>query len=82
MNGEEFAYRRLAIAATKNDHLYVWAIDGRKIGKHLYNNGVPAVIEHFTFSTTVRCKPEKLLQSLSEQWSDIVGTVQVFKRKP
>ena len=35
-NGEKIAYRRLAIAATKDDRLYIWMIDGRKIGKHLY----------------------------------------------
>ena len=81
-NGENIAYRRLAIAATKDDHLYLWMIDGRKIGKLLYDDGIPAVLEHFTFSTTVRCKPDKLLQSLSKHSSDIVGAVQIFKRKP
>ena len=81
-NGEKIAYRRLAVAATKDDHLYLWMIDGRKIGKHLYDDGVAAVIEHFTFSTTVRCDSKKLLQSLSEHSTDIVGTVQVFKRQP
>ena len=81
-NGEKIAYRRLAIAAAKDDHLYLWMIDGRKIGNHLFDDGVAAVIEHFTFSTTVRCDSRKLLQSLSEHSSDIVGTVQVFKRKP
>lgn len=81
-NGEKISYRRLAIAATKDDHLYLWMIDGRKIGKHLYDDGVAAVIEHFTFSTTVRCDSDKLLQSLSKHSSDIVGLVQVFKRQP
>ena len=81
-NGKEIMYRRLAIAAAKDDHLYVWMIDGRKIGEHLFDDGVAAVIEHFTFSTTVRCDSKKLLQSLSDHSSDIVGTVQVFKRHP
>ena len=81
-DGDRVAYRRLAIAATQDEHLYLWMIDGRKIGKQLYEDGIPAVIEHFNFSTTVRCKPDKLLQSLSESSLDVVGTVQTFKRQP
>jgi hypothetical protein len=79
---EKIAYRRLAIAAVKGDHLYLWMIDGKKVGEHLYNDGVAAVIEHFTFLSTVRCDPENLLESLSKHSGDIVGSAQVFRRKP
>lgn len=81
-NEDEIAFRRLAIAAVKDDSLFVWMIDGRKIGELLYDDGVAAVIEHFSFSTTVRCDSEKLLESLSKHSGNIVGTAQVFKRKP
>ena len=79
---DKIAYRRLAIAAVKDDHLYLWMIDGKKIAEHLYNDGVATVIEHFAFSTTIRCDPEKLLESMSKHSAAIVGTAQVFRRKP
>ena len=79
---DRIAYRRLAIAAVKDDHLYLWMIDGRKIGEHRYNDGIAAVIEHFTFSTTVRCEPKQLLESLSKHSGEIVGIAQVFRREP
>ena len=75
-------YRRLAIAAVKDDHLFLWMIDGKKIGEQLFNDNIAAVIEHFTFHSTVRCAPKKLLDSLSNSSSEIVGPAQVFKRKP
>jgi len=81
-NDGKIAYRRLAIAAVKDDHLNLWMIDGRKIGEHLYKDEIPAVIEHFTFSSTVRCDSKKLLESLTNHSAEIVGTVQTFKRKP
>ncbi len=74
--------RRLAIAEVKNDHLYLWMIDARKLGDHLYDDGVAAVIEHFTFSSTVRCDPQKLLECVVKHSEDVVGDVQVFRRKP
>ncbi|OYP29939.1 hypothetical protein [Rhodopirellula sp. MGV] len=81
-NNERIVYRRLAIAAVEDDRLYLWMIDGRKIGEHLFDDGVTAVIEHFTFSTTVRCDSTQLLESLSKHSGDIVGGAQVFRRKP
>lgn len=80
-NNEQITYRRLAIAAVKDDQLYLWMINGRKIAEPLFNDGVAAVIEHFTFSTTVRCDPKKLLDSISKNAKDILGDVQTFRRK-
>ena len=74
-------YQRLAVAAVKDDHLYLWTLDGRKIGEHLFNDGITAVIEHFTFSSTVRCDPEKLLNSIAKHSTEMVGDAQVFERK-
>ena len=79
---KDLGYRRLAIAAVKGDYLSLWTIDGRKIGKLLYDNEVAAVIEHSTFSSTVRCDPEKLLKTVADHSSDLVGSAQVFKRLP
>ena len=78
---EEVAYHRLAIAAVKDDMLYLWMIDGRKIGALLYENNVPAVIEHFTFSSTVRCDPEKLLAAVVKNSNAVVGDVLAFRRR-
>ena len=78
---EGISHRRLVIAAVKDDHLYLWTIDGRKVGEQLYQDGVAAVIEHSMFSTSVRCDSQKLIDSLSKYSSKITGTVQVFKRK-
>jgi hypothetical protein len=80
-NNDEILYHRLAIAAVKDDQLFLWMIDGRKIGEPLFNDGVTAVIEHFTFSTSVRCDPKKLLDSISKHAKDILGDLQTFRRK-
>ena len=37
------AYRRLAIAAVIEEKLYLWAIDGRKMAAHLFDDGVTAL---------------------------------------
>ena len=72
--------RRLFVVATKDDHLHIWPIDGHKIGEHLYDDGVSAVIEHATFSSTVRCDPKKLLKSISDHSADILGSPATYKR--
>ena len=80
-DGEKIAFRRLAFAEAKDDHLYLWMIDGRKIGQHLFDDGIAAVVEHFSFSTTVRCESTELLKSLAKHSSKIVGPAQVFRRQ-
>ena len=81
-NDGQVEYHRLAIAAVQDDQLNLWMIDGKKIGEHLYNDDVSAVIEHLAFSSTIRCDSEKLLESLAKHSGEIVGPVQSFKRKP
>lgn len=78
----DVTHRRLAFAKVKENQLTVWLIDGRKVGGHLFDDGVAAVVEHFPYSSTIRCDAEKLLGSLSKHFDDIVGEPQVFFRKP
>lgn len=80
-NNSDITYHRLALAAVKDDYLYLWMIDGRKLGEPLFKDGVTAVLEHFTLSTTVRCEPKQLLDSISKHAEEIVGDVQMFRRK-
>ena len=73
--------RRLAIARATEKRLHVWMIDGRKVGDLLYEEGYGAVIEHDTFSTVVRCKPEQLVSTVRQHSREIVGCVWSFERK-
>ncbi|MEZ6097088.1 MAG: hypothetical protein R3C03_23175 [Pirellulaceae bacterium] len=80
LSGETIEYRRLAIVAVKDGYLCVWMIDGKKIGEYLFNGEVPAVIEHFPFSSSVRCNADKLLATIASHAREVVGNVQVFQR--
>ncbi len=82
MRNDKIEHRRLAISAVIDDRLHLWTIDGRKAGELMYEEGVCAVIEHFTFSTTVRCDPKKLLEFLAKHCAELSGDEQVFRRKP
>jgi hypothetical protein len=82
MDGLFFKGRYLAVAAVQDDRLYLWAIDGRKLGEHLYNSGQAAVIEHFAYHSQVRCPPDKLLETIRAQARGVIGEVQVFHRQP
>ena len=81
-NNGAIPYRRLAIAAVRDDNLYLWMIDGRKLSEPLFKDGASAVIEHFAFSTTVRCEPQSLLDSIARHSDVVIGDVQVFRRRP
>jgi len=78
---EKHVYRRLAIAAVLEDQLHLWTIDGKKIAEHLYEEEVTAVIEHSTFSSSIRCDGKQLLEAIKKHSGEIVGNVQVFERK-
>ena len=81
-SNEGIAYRRLAIAAALDDKLFLWMIDGRLVGEHLYNDGTAAVIEHFAFSSTIRCKSDQLLATIRKHSRAVVGSVQIFVHVP
>ena len=81
-DGLFFKGHYLSVAAVKGDYLYLWSIDGRKLAEHLYNSGHTAVIEHFSYHSTVRCPPEKLLDTIRQHAAEVLGDVQVFQRHP
>ena len=80
-NGKELVARRLALAEVKGDRLYLWSLDRKKIANILYDNEVPAVIEHNSFSSVVRCKPRKLRKVLAENYDQLKSICEVFQRK-
>lgn len=74
-------HRRLAITVVKDDHLYLWPINGRKLAEELYTAKTAAVIEHFQNHSTVRCDSEVLLDTISKHSQKLVDPFQVMKRK-
>ena len=74
-------HRRLAITAVKDDHLYLWPLNGRKLGEQLYSAKTPAVIEHFPSHSTVRCDSKALLDTIGKHSEKLIKPFQVMKRK-
>ena len=74
-------HRRLAITAVKDDHLYLWPINGRKLGEQLYSDKTTAVIEHFPDHSTVRCDPKALLDTIGKHSEKLIDPFQVMQRK-
>lgn len=74
------SYRRIALAAVNDDVLWLWMLDARNLGKHLFDDGHSAVIEHFHFYTTLRCKPEHLLDTIRKHPNAVVAEAERFRR--
>lgn len=73
--------RKLGYFEVRKDELYLWAVDGRKLGVHLFNDGVNAVIEHTGSSSVIRCDQGKLLETLKKHSREMVHPPKRFKRK-
>lgn len=73
--------RKLGYFEVRKDELYIWTVDGRKLGEHLFNDGVNAVIEHTGSSSLIRCDQRKLLETLKKHSREIVHPPKRFKRK-
>jgi len=71
----------LKITAVKEDHLYLWPINGRKLGEQLYSDKTAAVIEHFQNHSTVRCDSQALLDTIGKHTEKLIDPFQVMKRK-
>ena len=71
--GESMIHRRLGIAAVEDEKLYVWLLNGKRLGELLYEDGHGAVIEHHSLWTEVRCKPDHLLKTLREHSGQLIG---------
>jgi hypothetical protein len=80
LDSEKWGDRRILVAKATDDKLFVWSIDGRKLGECLYKSQVSAVIEHSRELATVRCEPELLLKTLKQHLPEVIGEVQVFTR--
>ena len=76
----EWGHRRILVAKATDDRLFVWSVDGRKLGECLYKSQASAVIEHSGNLAIVRCDPELLLEALKQHLPDVIGEVQVFTR--
>ena len=74
--------RRLAIANVDGNRLHIWKIDRRKLGKLLFDNKTPAVIEHSNSSSTVRCDSAELLGVLKQHAAELMQPLCTLKRKP
>ncbi len=73
--------RKLGYFEVRKDELYLWTVDGRKLGEHLFNDGVNAVVEHTGSSSLIRCDQGKLLETLKQHSREIVHPPKRFKRK-
>lgn len=73
-------YRRIALAAVNGDVLSVWKLDARHLGQHIFEDGHSAVIEHFHLYTTLRCRPEHLLDTIRRHSHAVVSEADQFRR--
>lgn len=73
--------RKLGYFEVRKDELFLWTVDGRKLGEHLFNDGVNAVIEHTGSSSLIRCDQGKLIETLKKHSREIVHPPKHFKRK-